>query len=202
MSTLEQYRRKLPHIQPKDAVLFITFRLKGTIPKELMKLLSDDLVKIQLQNSTDTSIRKKAEDDYYEAIEDILDSAKYGSDWLKDHELSQIVKESLHFLDGKEFKLICYCIMSNHVHFIAYNFKSPVYKIMNSLKSFTAKKINRQLNRSGDFWQREYYDRVVRDRNDLAKKIEYVLNNPVKINLKSDWRDWEGCYCAPGYIEM
>lgn len=137
MPTPEQYRRKLAHIQPKNAVLFITFRLKGTILKEMMQELSDVLVKIKMDKCYDITSRIKAEDDYYNTIEDILDSAKYGFNWLKEKEVSQTVKESLHFMDSNEFKLICYCIMSNHVHFIAYNFKNPVYKTMNLLKSFT-----------------------------------------------------------------
>ena len=30
------YRRKLPHIQPPNATLFVTFRLAGTIPKNIL----------------------------------------------------------------------------------------------------------------------------------------------------------------------
>jgi len=200
MPTPEQYRRKLPHIQPKSAMLFITFRLKGTLPKELMQKLSDDLVKVQLDTSAGKITKLNAEFDYYNTIEEILDLSTYGAAWLKEPNVAQIVKDSLHFLDGKDLELICYCIMSNHVHFIAYNFQKPVFRIMDSLKSFTAKEINKVLNRSGAFWQREYYDRVVRDRNDLSRKIEYVLNNPVKINLASDWKQWEWSYCRPGFM--
>jgi len=38
MSTLEyqiSYRRHLPHLQPPGAILFITFRLAGSIPVEV-----------------------------------------------------------------------------------------------------------------------------------------------------------------------
>jgi len=71
---------------------------------------------------------------------------------------------------------------------------------MNSLKTYTAREINKVLNRSGSFWQREYYDRVVRDRNDLEQKIEYVLNNPVKIKLVNNWKDWNWNFCRKDFI--
>jgi len=200
MSTPEQYRRKLPHIQPKDAVLFITFRLKGTLPKQLMLTLNEQLEQDKAINITHKTKQKEALDDYYEAIEQTFDLAKYGPDWLKQDKAAQLVADSLHYLDEKELKLICYCIMSNHVHFIAYQFKQPVHKIMNSLKTYTAREINKVLNRSETFWQREYYDRMIRDRNDLSQKIEYVINNPVKAGLVDTWEKWKWSYCRPGFL--
>jgi putative transposase len=198
MPTPEQYRRKLPHIQPMDAVLFITFRLKGTLPKHVIDELSGKLKQSILDNTGDKFEVQQAEEKYYQAIESTLDEAEYGHDYLKEPELAQIVKDSLHYLDGKEFKLIYYCIMSNHVHFIAYQFQKPVYRIMDSLKRHTSRQINKKLGRDGALWQREYFDRVVRDRNDLSVKIDYVLNNPVKIKLVTDWKDWNWNWCRPG----
>ena len=52
---------------------------------------------------------------------------------------------------------------------------------MHSLKSYTANECNKVLNRSGTFWQREYFDRIVRNRNDLTKKSYELLNNDQKI---------------------
>ncbi len=200
MVTAEQYRRKLPHIQPQEAVIFVTFRLKGTLPKHLIQNLKNDLENAKDAAKMNSEIQKMAENDYYDAIDDALDSANYGSTWLKDDRVAKIVADSLHYIDRKDFKLICYCIMSNHVHFIAYKFEKSLYKIMNSLKTYSARQANIVLNRSGSsFWQREYYDRVVRDRNDLHTKIEYVLNNPVKINLINNWKNWKWSYVAPPF---
>jgi hypothetical protein len=54
-------------------------------------------------------------------------------------------------------------------------------------KSFTANRANRILGRSGAFWQREYYDHLVRDQSELERAIRYVAANPEKANLK-DWK--------------
>lgn len=71
---------------------------------------------------------------------------------------------------------------------------ASLYKILQSLKSFTAIQANKILNRSGAFWQHESYDHVVRDQDELQRVIRYVLNNPVKAGLVSDWQKWKWSY--------
>ena len=41
------------------------------------------------------------------------------------------------------------------------------------------------------FWDAESYDHFVRDDAELARIINYVLNNPVQAGLVKDWRDWK-----------
>jgi hypothetical protein len=58
--------------------------------------------------------------------------------------------------------------------------------VLHSWKSFTAKAANRLLGRTGDFWQTEYYDHLIRDEADYAHALHYLLENPVVAGL-SDW---------------
>jgi putative DNA methylase len=62
--------------------------------------------------------------------------------------------------------------------------------VLHSWKSYTAKEANRILGRSGEFWQREYYDYLVRDEEDFYRYLEYTLQNPVKAGLCERWEDW------------
>jgi hypothetical protein len=41
------YRRNLPHIQPVDATLFLTFRLAGSLPKEVLREMMEERSKIE-----------------------------------------------------------------------------------------------------------------------------------------------------------
>ena len=66
--------------------------------------------------------------------------------------------------------------------------------IMQRLKSFTARKANRILGRQGSFWQDESCDHVVRDDGELGRIVEYILQNPVKAGLVSDWQEWQWVY--------
>ena len=66
---------------------------------------------------------------------------------------------------------------------------------MQSLKRHTARQANRILGREGAFWQDESYDRVIRDNEEHARIINYVLENPVKAGLVSKWEEWQWTYC-------
>ena len=49
--------------------------------------------------------------------------------------------------------------------------------------------------------QHESFDRVIRDQEEFARTVNYVLNNPVKARMVSRWRDWQWSYCAPSLVE-
>jgi REP element-mobilizing transposase RayT len=53
--------------------------------------------------------------------------------------------------------------------------------ILRVFKSISAIAVNRHLGRSGySLWQRNYYERVIRDENELARAQEYIVNNPAQ----------------------
>ncbi len=56
-------------------------------------------------------------------------------------------------------------------------------EIMQSIKGTSAHKINRLLNRSGQVWQRESFDRVLRREESIHAKVEYMVQNPVRAGL-------------------
>ena len=78
--------------------------------------------------------------------------------------------------------------MPDHVHLVL----TPLYdrsafvsvaEIMQGIKSASAHKINRALNRSGQVWQRESFDRVLRREESIYAKVEYMIQNPVRAGL-------------------
>ena len=74
--------------------------------------------------------------------------------------------------------------MPNHVHAVfVLNPAQSLEKIILSCKGFTARKINSLLGRKGNFWQRDYFDRLVRDARHLANCIRYIRRNPAKACL-------------------
>jgi transposase IS200 family protein len=53
--------------------------------------------------------------------------------------------------------------MPNHVHVVAQLASEiSLAKVLLSWKSYTARRANAILGRSGVFWQREYFDRIIR----------------------------------------
>ena len=68
--------------------------------------------------------------------------------------------------------------MPNHVH-ILMKLKEgyELIEIMRSIKSFTAKKINENENKTGPVWQSESYDRLIRDQKHFENVIRYIIAN-------------------------
>jgi REP element-mobilizing transposase RayT len=124
-------------------------------------------------------------------IEHYLDSGT-GSCHLRDPRIAELVAEALRFWDGQRYRLIVWCLMPNHVHVVFRLLPGQeLSNLLRSWKSYTARTANRILGRTGDFWQREYYDRLIRDGNELDRAMQYVMQNPEKAGL-SDW-DWVWC---------
>ncbi len=52
--------------------------------------------------------------------------------------------------------------------------------VMRAFKSISALYVNRQLMRSGSLWQRNYYERIIRDEAELQRIREYIETNPAR----------------------
>jgi REP element-mobilizing transposase RayT len=63
-------------------------------------------------------------------------------------------------------------------------------RIMQSVKAASARAINEKLSRCGPVWQEESFDHVLRSSERLDAKVDYILQNPVRRGLVSDWREY------------
>jgi putative transposase len=154
---------------------------------------------------------------WFRKFEDILHREETGPVWLKNPQAADAVAESLHFRNGKSYDLKAFCIMSNHVHVVFTPFvteetlteiansaavryessEKTLGPIMQSLKGFSARQVNKLLDRTGQFWDEESYDHQVRNEEELGRIVRYVLNNPVKARLVKDWHDWKWAWLKP-----
>jgi putative transposase len=200
------YRRNLPHFQPSGATLFVTFRLVDSIPLALLIRWKEEAKSINKQLAEIGDPEEQARLTYLEMRRQFgrwdkaLDTATNGPFWLHDPRITQLVADSLHYLDNRQYALNTFSIMSNHVHLIF----TPLQKvgekyyalqaIMHSLKRHTARKGNLVLGRTGGFWQEESFDHVVRDSDELQRIKHYILNNPVKAGLVRQWDEWPWSY--------
>ncbi|MEY2493838.1 MAG: REP-associated tyrosine transposase [Verrucomicrobiota bacterium] len=89
--------------------------------------------------------------------------------------------------------LILSVVMPNHIHALfVQNPEWPLEKLIRSWKGFTARRINALLGRSGALWQRDYFDRLVRDEEHFANCVRYIRRNPVEAQLtKNEFILWE-----------
>lgn len=203
------YRNRLPHWTPADATLFITFRLGDSLPQSMLQTLKEEylLLKKSLELHPDNDIAlKRLNSNLFQKYETQLEKKPYGNCYLKHPRIAEIVREKLHHLDQEKYHLHAYCIMPNHVHILfsvgtGSSFcivqkvsDTPLHKIMQSIKGGTAFSCNKTLNRKGTFWEKESYDRVVRNKQEFFNVINYIRENPVKAGLVRKWEEFPHTY--------
>ncbi|MGQ0595028.1 MAG: REP-associated tyrosine transposase, partial [Gammaproteobacteria bacterium] len=186
-SSGEYFRRSrgyLPHLERAFGTYFVTFRLHGTLPAEVLaRLMAQD----EKADAWET----------HQKIDAWLDGGK-GERWLIEPSIAGMVSNALRHFDGDRYILHAWCVMPNHVH-VVFTAKEDLAGILHSWKSYTANQANRLLGRSGEFWQREYYDHLIRDDEDFRRCVEYTLNNPVKAGLCESPEPW--AWCGVGRLE-
>ncbi len=204
------YRRRLPHIQPPGATLFVTFRLAGSIPAQTRRLLLEESARLEVttRQISDPAERERKSSAQqrrlFGAWDNALHSSGSGPCWLQDERVAKIVSDSILYLDTRRYVLDAFCIMPNHVHLICQPLQKAddthysISAIMHSLKRHTALQANQLLGRKGPFWEHENYDHVVRGESELNRIVIYVLYNPVKAGLVLRPQDWRWSYNSSG----
>jgi REP element-mobilizing transposase RayT len=185
---------RLPHWQQVAAVYFVTFRLADAVPARLLNQWEDEREAwLRLHPEPwSTEMEQEYHQRFSGAIERWLDSG-YGSCLLRRPECAQIVAETLRHFEGERVVMISFAVMPNHVHALfVQNPEWPLEKLIRSWKGFTARQINKLLVRSGTFWQRDYFDRLVRDEIHFANCVRYIRRNPEKARLATnEFTLWE-----------
>lgn len=101
------------------------------------------------------------------------------------------VEDALLHFDGIRYRLLSWVVMPNHLHLLVETQPGhPLPGLVHSWKSYTAKRANALLGRSGEFWARDYFDRYVRDEAHRAAVVAYIENNPIKAGLVERPEQW------------
>jgi alanyl-tRNA synthetase/REP element-mobilizing transposase RayT len=106
----------------------------------------------------------------------------------------------LHWRESR-YRLVAASVMPDHAHFIIQpGVKEedkegnpifwPLSDILHSIKSFSAKEVNKLDNVKGTLWQEERYDRYMRSDADLQEKFQYVCRNPWAAGLVQEHEPW------------
>jgi REP element-mobilizing transposase RayT len=115
--------------------------------------------------------------------------------WRMPERARQIVLDACLRGNGVLFDLLPVVVMPDHVHLALVPKARPdgtvsVAKIMQVIKGSSAHRINRELGHHGSVWQQESFDRALRREEDVDKKIDYMLENPVRVGLVGNPLDY------------
>ncbi len=175
--------RNLPHWRQEGKLYFITWRLGDSLPREKREQLQQDREHWQRLHGAKAlkDLTKEQRKTYYDLfnqrVQQWLDAGS-GSCVMKLEGPRRIMIDALHHFDGKRYALGSFAVAPNHVHVLV----APVIGvdlsgILHSWKSFTAKAINRLLERTGQFWFDESYDHLVRSESELERIDEYIASH-------------------------
>jgi REP element-mobilizing transposase RayT len=124
---------RIPHFDTAGIHQLITYRQTDSLPASKRTLLDQEL-KCVNPAKHDIERRKK--------IENWLD-AGYGSCILRNPQCAKIIVDSWKHGHGKQFNLLAWTVMPNHVHVLIQQHKDHrLSDIVGSWKKFTARKIN------------------------------------------------------------
>ena len=176
--------RRLPHWDPEDAALFLTWRLYGSYPRsaELLALKG--------------GARFVAEDR-------VLDRLDNGPNWLADPRIAACFAATLRY--GAEtlhlYDVRAWVVMSNHVH-ILIDPRTDMSRITHSIKGYSGRKANKILRRAGEpFWLDESYDHWVRNPDEGERIARYIEANPVSAGLVQCPEDWQWSSASAAGLE-
>ena len=179
----------LPHWTLDGAIYHTVFRLADALPAGVVARYRNERAALQAEAGSHPSpdVQARLRELFSDRVERHLDAGR-GACWLARPDIAELVAEALRHFDNERYQLHAWCVMPNHVHVIVQPFAGyELSTILHSWKSFTASEANRILGRTGEFWQKESYDHIVRDADDLCRTIRYVQENPSKARLGA-WR--------------
>ncbi|HOX65790.1 MAG TPA: transposase [Thermotogota bacterium] len=175
-------RGYLPHFDGERAIQMVTIRLTDALPANVIEDIRR-IVEAEKELSKDTRIRKKIV-----MIEKFADKG-YGNCLFARKENALIVKGTL-LKNGH--KIFAWVIMPNHIHFlIKVKEDNTLSSFIKDFKQKTTREINLRENTSGRIWQKEYYDRYIRDEKHFSIAKAYIQSNPIKAGLVTDISKWE-----------
>lgn len=165
--------RVLPHFDGANINQAITFRLADSLPLA---------VAMAREGEGDVAHQRR--------IAAALD-AGYGECLLRHPEIADVVERALLHAAGTRYELFAWVIMPNHVHgLIRQPEESRLSDVVHGWKSWTAKEINRVRGASGPVWQREYFDRYMRNERHFFATVAYIEANPVAAGLAKAPEEW------------
>ncbi|MDD3499798.1 transposase [Sulfurovum sp.] len=174
-SPTKKIHSNLPHVDIEGSYQFITFRTKESVDNYVKKLHGE--LKVE-------KVKQYAIDNY-------LDRSQNGA-FLYGKVVAEI-QTYFQSYDKKLFDLIALTIMPNHIHILIRQ-KSTLSNILRVLKGGSTHIVNKILNRKGQVWSSDYYDKLIRDEVHFSLIYQYIKNNALKAGLTDAKERFYGCY--------
>jgi putative transposase len=78
---------------------------------------------------------------------------------------------------------LAWVVMPDHLHWLVQLQSGSLDELMRRIKSNSARQINQLLGTQGPIWQPGYYDRALRQSEDMQSAARYIIANPLRAGL-------------------
>lgn len=171
----------LPHWEQGSVWYFVTFRLADALPRDVVEKIQQQREQWRRTHDLKKLTREELGEYHqlFSARYEQLLHAGSGSCVLRDPPNADTMRGALRHFDGRRYVLDEHVVMPNHVHVLVKPLAGHgLAEIMHSWKSYTANQLNRRLGRTGQFWQHESYDHIVRNEPAMDAIRRYIRENP------------------------
>ena len=92
-----------------------------------------------------------------------------------------LVANAVKHFDAERYDLCAWVVMNDHAHALLFLHESwELEQVLHSWKSFTVNQMQRKFGRKGRIWQKDSFNRIVRNDEEWLEKQRYIMNNPYK----------------------
>ncbi len=137
---------------------------------------------------------------YFLILEKFLDRGTGFAPFDQPHrcrEVLRLLRESTH---ADNWAIGPAVVMPNHFHAIFRHREGSstcdLEAFLKRLKGRLARGMNRQMGRSGKFWQREWFDRWIRSADEFRRTVRYIRNNPIVAGVAKTHSAYSGYYAG------
>ena len=186
---------RLPHWhQEGGRTYFVAFRMADALPHFLLRDYEEDRKRWIAVHPEPWSMEVQRE--YHARFSVRMDrwlDDGHGECLLRNLEAAEIVAETLRQDEGVEYALHACVVMPNHAHAVFSLLEDwPLEEVIRRWKGRSARRLNQFFGREGAFWQKSYFDRLVRDAKHLENVMRYIRRIPEKARLrKGEFLLWE-----------
>ena len=102
-----------------------------------------------------------------------------------------VISEMMHLQKEGYVDSLAFVLMPDHLHWLLIlKENADLSRVIGLLKGRSARRLNKQLNRSGPVWQPAFYDHAVRKDEDVRKLARYIVANPIRAGLVKRLMDY------------
>ena len=180
-------QNRLPHWEQDDCTYFLSFRLADSLPGSLLAEWQEER-SIWLKKNPEpwTQEKQREHDELFSNQRERWLDQEHGGCLLRNTDVREAVEKAIFVASGGN-TVWALVLMPKHAHALLsltdYR-DGALGKMMKSWKRASGRAGNQVLGRTGSFWAKDYFDRMIRDDAHFANCARYIRRNPEKAHCR------------------